>query len=182
MDIELRNKLKEYCIPLMPLPKPLQNVDYEKLIHIFEQNSSKLKKLSYKHTIKGTKKSIDQFFYEMYFSYHEFNYLFKDMIPLKCLGYMYVYISPNYEIPIHKDTGYAKTKLGFFLKGNAPIRFYQNEHSSSFLGEYNYVSPCCINVLNYHNVSNNHLERLTFFLQFEEDYKEVYKKVTNIYS
>ena len=106
---------------------------------------------------------IERDYYEMYFSYEEGKDLF-NTIP--CRGYQFVYMPPGYEMVIHKDISYVKSRIGSLLQGSGDILFYNDKNN--VIDSYNYDEDILTDTQVKHNVINNNEWRLTFFANFEE--------------
>lgn len=102
-------------------------------------------------------------YYEMYFSYEEGKDLFGGP---PCRGYQYVYMPPNYEMVIHKDTIHIQSRIGCLLEGSGDILFYDDDEN--LIDRYDYSEDILTDVQVKHKVINNNEWRLTFFCNFEE--------------
>ena len=111
------------------------------------------------------------------FGYHDKD-LFYEMLPYECRGYQYVYMPPNYSMVVHKDISYLKCRLGIMLQGSAPILFYDEDHET-VIDSYDYTKPVLTDVQVPHNVKNNDEYRLTFFINFEQEYDDMLGQMTN---
>jgi hypothetical protein len=136
--------------------------DKEKLLTIFDYyKDSKLQKYCSRDVNGNIINERD--YYEIYFSYDEGKEYFKTP---PCRGYQFVYMPPNYEMVIHKDTSHIKSRIGCLIEGSAEIRFYDD--NKNYVNSYDYREDILTNVQVYHNVINNKEWRLTFFANFEE--------------
>ena len=160
-----------------PLPQNVIQVNHQVLIDIFKKHQKDRLRRYVIKDINGNKLGSRNY-WEMYFSYKESKSPFKGMFPFACRGYQYVLMPPNYNMVIHKDISYLQSRIGLLLKGSAPVRFFRNSNEFSLIGTYDYKIPALFNVTKYHNVINNDMFRITFFINFEEDYKEVYTMLT----
>ena len=134
----------------------------DKLLIIFDfYKEEKLQKYCAKKT-DGTI-IIERDYYEMYFSYEEGKDLF-NTIP--CRGYQFVYMPPGYEMVIHKDISYVKSRIGSLLQGSGDILFYDDDEN--IIDRYDYTEDILTDTQIKHNVINDNEWRLTFFANFEE--------------
>lgn len=138
--------------------------DKDKLLAVFNQYKEK-KLQKYCARNRQGQVIVERDYYEMYFSYYEGKDLFNTP---PCRGYQFVYMPPNYEMVIHKDISYIKSRIGTLLQGEAEILFY-DETEKLIIDRYNYDEDILTNVQVKHNVINNDNWRLTFFANFEED-------------
>ena len=79
---------------------------------------------------------------------------------------------------VHKDISYLKCRLGIMLQGSAPILFYDEDHET-VIDSYDYRKPVLTDVQVPHNVKNNDKYRLTFFINFEQEYDDMLGQMTN---
>ena len=145
--------------------------DKDKLLSIF--NSYKEEKLQ-KYCAKkpdGTI-TVERDYYEMYFTYDDGKDLFKT---LPCRGYQFVYMPPKYEMVIHKDISYIKSRIGCLLQGSGDILFYDDEEN--VIDSYNYDEDILSDTQVKHSVINNDEWRLTFFVNFEESVDDINSKL-----
>ena len=158
---------------------PIENMNDGKqhLLDVFNQHKEtdlhqyKIKNVN--QEILGTRD-----YYEMYFSFKRGKKFFYDLFPYECRGYQYVYMPPNYSMVVHKDISYLKCRLGIMLQGSAPILFYDEDHET-LINSYDYEKPVLTDVQVPHNVKNNDEYRLTFFINFEQEYDNILGQMTN---
>ena len=141
----------------------------DKLLTIFDEyKDTKLKKYRAKKP-DGTIVA-ERDYYEMYFSWEDGKDLFNTP---ECRGYQFVYMPPNYEMVIHKDISYIKSRIGCLLEGQADILFYDDDEN--IVDRYDYSQDILTDVQVKHSVINNDQWRLTFFANFEKEMDEVVK-------
>lgn len=141
----------------------------DKLLTIFDEyKDTKLKKYRAKKP-DGTIVA-ERDYYEMYFSWEDGKDLFNTP---KCRGYQFVYMPPNYEMVIHKDISYIKSRIGCLIEGSADILFYDDD--KNIIDKYDYSQDILTDVQINHNVINNDEWRITFFANFEKEMDEVVK-------
>lgn len=141
----------------------------DKLLTIFDEyKDTKLKKYRAKKP-DGTIVA-ERDYYEMYFSWEDGKDLFNTP---ECRGYQFVYMPPNYEMVIHKDISYIKSRIGCLIEGSADILFYDDDEN--IVDRYDYEEDILTDVQVKHSVINNDQWRLTFFANFEKEMDEVVK-------
>jgi len=141
----------------------------DKLLTIFDEyKDTKLKKYRAKKP-DGTIVA-ERDYYEMYFSWEDGKDLFNTP---ECRGYQFVYMPPNYEMVIHKDISYIKSRIGCLIEGSADILFYDDD--KNIIDKYDYSQDILTDVQINHNVINNDEWRITFFANFEKEMDEVVK-------
>lgn len=134
----------------------------DKLLTVFDYyKDEKLQK--YRAKTKDGTIVAERDYYEMYFSYEDGKDLFGGP---PCRGYQFVYMPPNYEMVIHKDISYIKSRIGCLLEGSGDILFYDD--NENIIDRYDYTEDILTDVQVKHNVINNNEWRLTFFCNFEE--------------
>ena len=142
--------------------------DKEYLINIFNQNKSKIRHLT---SYLENNILIERNYYEIYFTYEDGKDLFNT---LPCRGYQFVYMPPKYEMVIHKDISYVKSRIGSLLQGSGDILFYDDE--DNIIDSYNYDEDILTDTQVRHSVINNEEWRLTFFVNFEESVDAINRK------
>jgi hypothetical protein len=82
---------------------------------------------------------------------------------------------PKYEMVIHKDISYVKSRIGSLLQGSGDILFYDDE--DNIIDSYNYDEDILTDTQVRHSVINNDEWRLTFFVNFEESVDAINRKL-----
>lgn len=112
------------------------------------------------------KRGYDQIWLSPEEAYHHFG-----IDPINNRGCQFVYMPPNYEMVIHRDISYLKSRIGILIDGEAPLLFYDDDHN--IIDEYNYEHPVLMDTQVLHNVKNTDEYRLTFFINIERPFEEM---------